>query len=103
MPLHRMVSAAPRHTFCVNSLAVAVNTPHNPRMKSGDCTCVWQAPGWPNDGFDGKLTSTKWAAIAKCSPDTALRDITELLTRGVLRKANGGGRSTSYELSQWSE
>jgi Fic family protein len=55
------------------------------------------------DGFDGKLTSTKWAAIAKCSPDTALRDITELLTRGVLRKANAGGRSTSYELSQWSE
>jgi Fic family protein len=50
------------------------------------------------DGFDGKLTSSKWAAIAKCSPDTALRDITELLTRGVLRKANAGGRSTSYEL-----
>jgi len=52
MPLHRMVSAAPRHTFCVNSLAVAVNTPHNPRMKSGDCTCVWQAPGWPNWRYD---------------------------------------------------
>lgn len=49
------------------------------------------------DGFDGKLTSSKWAAIAKCSPDTALRDITDLLTRGVLRKANSGGRSTSYE------
>ena len=55
------------------------------------------------DGFDGKLTSTKWAAIAKCSPDTALRDITELLTRGVLRKANAGGRSTSYELNNLSE
>ena len=50
------------------------------------------------DGFDGKLTSSKWAAIAKCSPDTALRDITELTTRGVLRKASAGGRSTSYEL-----
>jgi Fic family protein len=51
------------------------------------------------DGFEGKLTSGKWAAIAKCSSDTALRDITDLLTRGVLRKAEGGGRSTSYELN----
>jgi len=50
------------------------------------------------DGFDGKLTSSKWAAIAKCSPDTALRDINELLTRGVLRKSEAGGRSTGYEL-----
>ena len=55
------------------------------------------------DGFDGKLTSSKWAAIAKCSPDTALRDITDLLTRGVLRKANAGGRSTSYELNHLPE
>ncbi len=52
------------------------------------------------DGFDGKLTSSKWAAIAKCSPDTALRDITELLALGVLRKSAAGGRSTSYELSE---
>ncbi len=37
------------------------------------------------DGFEGKLTSSKWAAIAKCSPDTALRDITDLLGRAVLR------------------
>ncbi|WP_322009019.1 Fic family protein [Paraburkholderia sp. J12] len=51
------------------------------------------------DGFDGKLTSSKWAAIAKCSPDTALRDINDLLVRGVLRKTEGGGRSTSYELN----
>ena len=51
------------------------------------------------DGFEGKLTSSKWAAIAKCSPDTALRDITELLARGVLRKSDAGGRSTSYELN----
>ncbi|WP_240162288.1 Fic family protein [Glaciimonas sp. PAMC28666] len=51
------------------------------------------------DGFDGKLTSSKWAAISKCSPDTALRDITELIQVGALRKAEGGGRSTSYELS----
>ncbi|MFN8589757.1 MAG: Fic family protein [Burkholderiaceae bacterium] len=50
------------------------------------------------DGFDGKLTSSKWAAIAKCSPDTALRDITQLLEFGVLRKTPGGGRSTGYEL-----
>jgi Fic family protein len=50
------------------------------------------------DGFEGKLTSGKWAALAKCSGDTALRDITELLAAGVLQKAPGGGRSTSYEL-----
>ncbi|NDP40306.1 MAG: Fic family protein [Rhodoferax sp.] len=52
------------------------------------------------DGFQGKLTTAKWAAIAKCSTDTALRDISELLARGVLRKLEGGGRSTGYELSK---
>ena len=51
------------------------------------------------DGFDGKLTSSKWATIAKCSPDTALRDITDLRARGILRKLDAGGRSTSYELN----
>lgn len=51
------------------------------------------------DGFEGKLTSSKWAAIAKCSPDTALRDITQLLDLGVLKKPPGGGRSTGYELA----
>jgi Fic family protein len=50
------------------------------------------------DGFDGKLTSSKWAAVAKCSQDTALRDINELLERGVLKKSEASGRSTSYEL-----
>lgn len=52
------------------------------------------------DGFDGKLTSSKWAAIAQCSPDTALRDINELVAQGVLRKSASGGRSTSYELNE---
>jgi len=51
------------------------------------------------DGFEGKLTSSKWAAIAKCSPDSALRDINDLIERGVLKKAESGGRSTSYELA----
>jgi Fic family protein len=51
------------------------------------------------DGFEGKLTSSKWAKIAGCSPDTALRDITQLLSLGVLRKLPEGGRSTSYELA----
>jgi Fic family protein len=50
------------------------------------------------DGFEGKLTSRKWATITKCSPDTALRDISDLLARGILRKSDAGGRSTSYEL-----
>ncbi|MFJ5383609.1 DUF4172 domain-containing protein, partial [Cupriavidus sp. CER94] len=43
--------------------------------------------------------SSKWAAIAKCSADTALRDINDLVARGALRKAAGGGRSTSYALN----
>ena len=51
------------------------------------------------DGFEGKLTSSKWAAMAKCSPDTALRDVNDLVARGVLRKSEAGGRSTSYELN----
>lgn len=50
------------------------------------------------DGLEGKLTSSKWAAIAKCSPDTALRDITQLMALGVLQKSNGAGRSTGYLL-----
>lgn len=50
------------------------------------------------DGFEGKLTSSKWAAIAKCSQDTALRDITDLAERGVLMRSQASGRSTSYEL-----
>jgi Fic family protein len=52
------------------------------------------------DGFEGKLTSSKWAAIAKCSPDTALRDINELMLLGVLAKSEAGGRSTAYELAR---
>ncbi|MCM5570439.1 Fic family protein [Burkholderiaceae bacterium FT117] len=52
------------------------------------------------DGFEGKLTTSKWAAITRCSPDTALRDISDLLARGLLRKSDAGGRSTSYELNE---
>jgi Fic family protein len=52
------------------------------------------------DGFEGKLTSSKWAKIAKCSQDTALRDILDLIERGALTKDPGGGRSTSYSLAQ---
>jgi Fic family protein len=51
------------------------------------------------DGFEGNLTSSKWATIEKCSPDTALRDINELLEKGILKKDEGGGRSTSYSLA----
>lgn len=50
------------------------------------------------DGFEGKLTSSKWASIARCSPDTALRHINDLVARGMLRKSEAGGRSTSYVL-----
>lgn len=50
------------------------------------------------DGFKGKLTSSKWAKMNKCSRDTALRDIQDLQAKGILRKTNEGGRSTNYEL-----
>jgi len=50
------------------------------------------------DGFEGKLTTVKWAKMAKCSHDTALRDIADLIERGILLKDEGGGRSTSYSL-----
>lgn len=50
------------------------------------------------DGFNGKMTSSKWAKIAKCSPDTALRDIQDLIQKQILRKDISGGRSTNYEL-----
>lgn len=50
------------------------------------------------DGFEGKLTSSKWASLAKCSQDTALRDIEDLRKRGILAKDASGGRSTSYSL-----
>ena len=52
------------------------------------------------DGFEGKLTSSKWAILGKCSQDTASRDIEELLKNGVLIKNPGGGRSTSYSLAE---
>ena len=52
------------------------------------------------EGFEGKLTSTKWAKIEKCSQDTASRDIDDLIKRGVLVKDAAGGRSTSYSLAE---
>lgn len=55
------------------------------------------------DGFVGKLTSSKWAKIAKCSQDTALRDIDDLVKRAILTKEPGGGRSTSYALTTVNE
>ena len=53
------------------------------------------------DGLEGKLTNAKWASIGKCSADTALRDINDLLARGVLRRLEGGGRTTGYALIGW--
>jgi Fic family protein len=55
------------------------------------------------NGFDGKLTSSKWAQLAKCSQDTALRDIDDLVERGILTKDAPGGRSTSYSLAEVTE
>ncbi len=53
------------------------------------------------DGFEGKLRSSKWAKMAKCSPDTALRDIKDLIDKGILRQEQSGGRSTNYELIEF--
>lgn len=50
------------------------------------------------DGFDGILTSSRWAKIAKCSKDSAVRDINDLIEKGILQKKAAGGRSTNYEL-----
>jgi Fic family protein len=50
------------------------------------------------DDFEGKLTTSKWAKLTKCSQDTAYRDVLDLVERGALRKDPGGGRSTSYSL-----
>lgn len=51
------------------------------------------------DGFEGKLTSSKWARLTKCSQDTAYRDIMNLVEHGALQRDPGGGRSTSYSLA----
>ncbi len=52
------------------------------------------------EGFEGKLTTSKWAALTKSSQDTALRDIQQLVERGVLTRNPAGGRSTSYSLAE---
>ncbi len=52
------------------------------------------------DGFQGNLNSSKYVKLAKCSTDTALRDITELLERGIFEKNPNGGRSASYKLME---
>jgi Fic family protein len=68
----------------------SVQAPFNPRQRDMLNRLL--------DGFEAKLTSSKWAKIEKCSPDTALRDINKLIDQGVLQKDPGGGRSTSYSL-----
>ncbi|MEL7250334.1 MAG: Fic family protein [Bacteroidota bacterium] len=53
------------------------------------------------NGFKGKLKTSKWAKITKCSQDTALRDIKDLIEKGILRQEESGGRSTNYELNDF--
>ena len=52
------------------------------------------------DGFEGKLTSSKWAKICSCSQDTALRDINDLIAKEMLRNSGDGGRSANYLLAE---
>ena len=51
------------------------------------------------DEFEGHLTTSKWARIARCSQDTALRDVQDLMTKKILRQNPAGGRSTSYVIN----
>ena len=51
-------------------------------------------------GFEGKMTTVKWANLAKCSHDTALRDIEDLMRKCILVKDAAGGRSTSYSSAE---
>ena len=51
------------------------------------------------DGFSGNLTTSKWAKITKCSADTALRDIKDLIEKGILITDKAGGRSANYKLA----
>ena len=73
--------------------------------------CIYNRLDWPLfewdsdkllplllDDFFGLLNTRKWAKIANCSQDTALRDIQDLIEKGVLRKGEAGGRRTNYEL-----
>lgn len=53
------------------------------------------------DGFEGKITSSKWAKLAKCSQDTASRDIADLIHKNILARNPAGGRSTSYDIVLW--
>ena len=55
------------------------------------------------DGFEGKMTSSKWAALCKCSQDTAGRDISGLVEAGLLMRGAAGGRSTGYEIAMQTE
>lgn len=51
--------------------------------------------------FYGKLTTKKWATMTKCSADTALRDINDLVEKDMLQKSEASGRSTSYKVALW--
>lgn len=53
------------------------------------------------DGFEGKLQTSKWAKITKTSTDTALRDIKDLVNKGILQQTNEGGRNANYELVEF--
>lgn len=55
------------------------------------------------DNYDGKMTTSKWSRICKCSRDTALRDINDLVAKGVLRKGDAGSRSTGYYIKTLSQ
>lgn len=52
------------------------------------------------DGFEGKLTTSKWAKICSCSQDTALRDINDLISKGMLRNSGESGRNANYRLAE---
>ena len=78
-------------TFWENNRRVAMN-----ERQTKIINMLW-------DGFEGKLTSSKWAKINKCSSDTALRDLQDLVAKGILVRTESGGRSTGYDLVKQSK
>ena len=82
--IERTLSKAP---FWENNRHVAMN-----ERQTKIINMLW-------DGFEGKLTSSKWAKINKCSSDTALRDLQDLVSQGILVRTESGGRSTGYDLA----
>ena len=91
VPMETIERTLSKATFWENNRHVAMN-----ERQTKMVNMLW-------DGFEGKLTSSKWAKINKCSSDTALRDLQDLVAKGILVRTESGGRSTGYDLVKQSK